>query len=136
FHARAAYQWSVETTVYVHRERQRRGIGRALYSALLDGLSAQGYRTAVGIIALPNPESVGLHEHLGFRPAGAIRWVGFRHGRGQDAGWWVLPLADYAPPPPPPQPPATIYDGAAWREALARGAAMVRAGSGRERNGR
>src|SRR5213593_2199180 len=62
FHARAAYQWTVEVTVYVHRAHHRAGVGRALYTALLDALRLQGFRVAVGIIALPNPGSVELHE--------------------------------------------------------------------------
>jgi phosphinothricin acetyltransferase len=125
FHARAAYQWTVETTVYVQREHLRRRVGQGLYSALLDGLRAQGFRTAVGIIALPNPSSVGLHERFGFRRAGVIEAVGFKHGRWHDVGWWVLPLASYAPSPPAPLPTGAMVATAGWHEALARGAAMI-----------
>lgn len=127
FHARAAYQWSAETTVYVDREHHRRRIGQALYTALLDGLRAQGFRTAVGVIALPNAPSVGLHERLGFRAAGVIGAVGFKHGRWHDVGWWVLPLADYAPSPAPPRPLRELEGTPAWEGALTRGATMVRA---------
>src|SRR5262249_18063159 len=58
FHARAAYQWTVETTLYVGSADHRRGVGSALYAALLDALRAQGFRAAVGVIALPHPASV------------------------------------------------------------------------------
>ena len=51
FHARAAYQWIVEVTVYVHRAHQRTGVGRALYVALLEALRLQGFRAVVGIVA-------------------------------------------------------------------------------------
>src|SRR5262249_54148640 len=57
FHARLAYQWSVETTVYVDVAHHRRGVGRGLYTSLLACLALQGFRRAVGVIALPNPES-------------------------------------------------------------------------------
>jgi phosphinothricin acetyltransferase len=126
FHVRAAYQWTVETTVYVHRDHLRRRIGQGLYAALLDGLRAQGFRTAVGIIALPNPGSVGLHERFGFRRTGVVQAAGFKHGRWHDVGWWVLPLADYGPAPAAPRAPSAILDTAEWRRALERGAAAVR----------
>jgi len=126
FHGRAAYQWTVEVTVYVHRDHHRRRIGEGLYSALLDGVREQGFRTAVGIIALPNPASVGLHERLGFRPAGVLGSVGFKHGRWHDVGWWALALADYAPSPPAPRPLGSVVETPEWRRALERGAALVR----------
>jgi phosphinothricin acetyltransferase len=126
FHARAAYQWSVEVTVYVDREHHRRGIGRALYTALLEALRAQGFRTAVGVIALPNPGSVGLHERLGFRPAGVLHAVGCKHGRWHDVGWWALALGEYPARPPAPRPLGELLASAAWRRALERAAALVR----------
>jgi L-amino acid N-acyltransferase YncA len=125
FHARAAYQWTVEVTVYVHHDHRRRRIGEGLCSALLDGVREQGFRTAVGIIALPNPASVGLHEHLGFRPAGVLGSVGFKHGRWHDVGWWALALGEYAASPPAPRPLSAIVDTTGWREVLERGAEMV-----------
>ena len=127
FHVRAAYQWTAETTVYVHRDHHRRRIGQALYTALLDGLRAQGFRTAVGVIALPNAPSVGLHERLGFQEAGVIASVGFKHGRWHDIGWWVLPLADYITSPEPPRPPNVLVGTPAWHAVVTRAAAMVRA---------
>ena len=57
---RAAYRWTVEVTVYVHPEYQRRGVGRALYTALLLLLTRQGFHLAVGGITLPNPVSVNV----------------------------------------------------------------------------
>ncbi|MGH8871803.1 MAG: GNAT family N-acetyltransferase [Acidimicrobiia bacterium] len=53
FRQRPAYRWSVETTVYVHPEHHRRGVGRPLYSALLDLATMWGFATAYVGIALP-----------------------------------------------------------------------------------
>lgn len=86
--ARMAYQWCVETTVYVKTGLRRSGIGRDLYGALLGVLELQGFRMAYAGIALPNPASVGLHESLGFEPVGVYRAAGFKHGRWHDVGWW------------------------------------------------
>src|SRR5690606_16840759 len=59
--ARAAYRWSVETSAYVDPDAQRTGIGRALYSSLLEQLAGMGYCNAYAGIALPNAASVALH---------------------------------------------------------------------------
>jgi len=120
FHARAAYQWSVEVTVYADRTHHRRGAGRALYTALLDALRLQGFCTAVGIIALPNPPSVALHEALGFERVGVIPAVGFKHARWHDVGWWRLVLRPLDRAPDPPRSLATVVGTAAWNDVLAR----------------
>jgi phosphinothricin acetyltransferase len=125
FHARAAYQWAVEVTVYVDRAHQRVGIGRALYTALHDALGLQGFRAAVGIIALPNPASVGLHERLGFQRAALLPAIGFKHGRWHDVGWWRLELQELADPPEVPRPLAAVVGKAAWHECLARASTIV-----------
>jgi L-amino acid N-acyltransferase YncA len=126
FHARAAYQWTAEVTVYVHRDRCRQGVGRGLYTALVAGLRLQGFRSAIGVIALPNPPSVGLHEQMGFTPAGVVRAVGYKHGRWHDVGWWQRDLADAGPPAGPPRSLAAVQGTPGWRDALAAGAALVR----------
>jgi L-amino acid N-acyltransferase YncA len=92
--ARAAYRGTVETTVYVSKDHHAQGIGRALYEALLTQLKSDGYRSALGIISLPNPGSVGIHEVFGFKPSGIIREAGFKFGQWHDVGWWQKMLRD------------------------------------------
>jgi phosphinothricin acetyltransferase len=99
---RAAYAWSVETSIYVAGKARGGGVGRALYSALFEVLVAQGFRRALAGIALPNPASVGFHEAMGFSSAGTYKAVGWKLGAWHDVGWWergLLPLGD-APPAP------------------------------------
>lgn len=98
---RAAYQWSVDTTVYVRQDQRGRGVGRALYGALLPLLTELGYAQAFAGIALPNAGSVGLHEAVGFQALGVYRNVGFKHGQWRDVGWWQKTLATPAQPQPP-----------------------------------
>lgn len=93
FHPRAAYGWTVETTVYVADAAQRRGAGRLLMQALVATLAAQGFVHAVARIALPNDASVALHEAAGFHCAGVQRAVGYKHGRWIDVGLWQRALA-------------------------------------------
>jgi len=101
FRSRPAYQWSAEVTVYVHPDFQRRGIARALYVALLDCLVFQGFVNAVGVIVLPNPASVELHQTLGFERIGVFPRIGFKRDAWHDTGWWLKRLvsADAAPQP-------------------------------------
>src|SRR5215472_1814678 len=78
---RAAYQWSVETTIYVHSEFRRCGIGKGLYVSILRILATQGYFNAFAGITLPNPSSVKLHESVGFKPIGSFRDIGHKLGQ-------------------------------------------------------
>jgi phosphinothricin acetyltransferase len=98
---RDAYQWTVELSVYVDDRAQREGVGRRLYEALLDLLTAQGYASAYGVVTLPNPASVAFHESFGFDRVGRFDDVGFKHGAWHDVGWWRLSLSDPAAPEPP-----------------------------------
>jgi phosphinothricin acetyltransferase len=98
---RAAYQWSVDVTVYVREDQRGRGVGRALYERLLPLLASLGYCQAFAGIAQPNPGSVGLHEALGFEAIGVYRRVGFKLGAWRDVGWWQKPLAGGDTPLPP-----------------------------------
>ena len=105
FRARPAYQWTTETTVYVHADWQRQGFSRAIYRSLLAILRRQGYCSAIGVIALPNPGSIRAHESLGFRRVGIFRNAGYKAGAWRDTGWWQLELR---PMPALPQPPTPI----------------------------
>ncbi len=103
---RAAYRWAVESSVYVDVGHHGEGIGRALYAELFDRLRAQGFRTVVAGITLPNPASIALHEGLGFEPIGSLRSIGWKGDSWHDVGYWQL---DLAPPgegtPAEPSPP-------------------------------
>ena len=86
--ARAAYRTSVETSAYVHDDHQRRGIGRALYTQLLNELGERGFASAFAGITLPNDASVGFHESLGFEPIGVFPRVGRKFGAWHDVAWF------------------------------------------------
>lgn len=86
--SRESYQWSVDVSVYVASEFQKRGIGTHLYRGLLEALREQGYFNAFAGIALPNAGSIRLHESLGFIPVGVYKCVGFKLGKWHDVGWW------------------------------------------------
>jgi len=92
WHARSAYRFSVESSIYLARDCRGRGIGTRLYSALLEELRARGVHCVIGSVALPNAASVALHEKLGFRKVGHVREVGRKLDRWVDVGYWQLLL--------------------------------------------
>jgi len=124
---RAAYRWSVDTSVYVAGSCRRGGVGRGLYQSLFAILAAQGFVNAFAGIALPNPGSVGLHEALGFEPLGTYRRVGFKFGEWRDVGWWQLALRAHEASPAAPLDLDTMRRRPDWAGLLASGEAAVRA---------
>jgi L-amino acid N-acyltransferase YncA len=99
FRSRAAYRWSIETTVYVAAAAHRRGVGRALYTALFGLLDALGYRRAYAGITLPNDASLALHHAVGFTDAGLLRRAGYKFDRFYDVAFLERSLGtDPAPP--------------------------------------
>jgi len=118
---RAAYQWSVDVSVYVHADARRRGVGRALYNSLFKILTLQGFYTVYAGIALPNPASVGLHESLGFLPIGVYKSVGYKLGAWHDVGRWYLSLRPTTTAPEPPLDLQTVTKSEAWEAALMAG---------------
>jgi L-amino acid N-acyltransferase YncA len=125
--ARAAYQWSVDVSVYIHTQARRSGMGRALYHALFALLSLQGLYQCFAGITLPNPASVGLHEALGFQPVGVYQAVGYKLGGWHDVGWWQRALQ---PRPSLPTPPTAFgvlrQTSTAWEAALDAGMRLLR----------
>jgi phosphinothricin acetyltransferase len=97
---RCAYHWTAETSIYVDHQRHGQGIGTALYQRLIETLRAQGYQTLLAGITVPNPASIALHEHFGFRRVAMLERVGWKFGRWHDVGYWELRLQEADAPPP------------------------------------
>jgi phosphinothricin acetyltransferase len=117
---RAAYRFSADVTVYIHEDARGRGVGGALYAALLAVLERQGFHRAYAGITLPNAASVALHEACGFRHIGSYEGVGWKLGSWRTVGWWGRALADAAgAAPPEPVDFARLRADAALARALA-----------------
>jgi L-amino acid N-acyltransferase YncA len=84
---RIAYQWAVETSVYVSPAAHRHGVGRALYTALLPSLAERGFVWAYGVITLPNEASVALHSACGYESFATYTAAGQKFGRWCDVHW-------------------------------------------------
>jgi phosphinothricin acetyltransferase len=87
FRDKAAYQTSVETTVYCAPDVGRRGVGSALYRSLFEALSREDVHRAYAGIALPNDASLALHRRFGFTEVGTYREVGRKFGKYWDVTW-------------------------------------------------
>jgi L-amino acid N-acyltransferase YncA len=89
---RAAYDFTLESTIYVDAAYSGRGIGKLLYFALLAELKLRGVHAVVGCIALPNDGSVALHEKCGFAKVAQFPQVGRKFERWVDVGFWQVTL--------------------------------------------
>jgi L-amino acid N-acyltransferase YncA len=101
WHGRCAYRYTAESTIYLAPNAVGRGVGRALYGAVLASLRDRGLHAVIGAISLPNAASVGLHEALGFAKSGHFREVGHKFGHWVDVGYWQLLLVPQAAGPEP-----------------------------------
>jgi phosphinothricin acetyltransferase len=99
---RTAYQWSLESSVYVHDDYHRGGVGKALYTALINILKLQQFRNVYAVINLPNDNSVAFHEKMAFEYFTVYKNVGYKLGKWKNVGWWQLQLNEYSPDPAPP----------------------------------
>ena len=119
FHARAAYDWAVETSVYVERRLRRQGVGRRLYTALEEVLTLQNILNLNACIAYPAGEdpyltrdSADFHQRLGFRQVGRFHQCGYKFGRWYDMIWMEKLLGPHSSPQPPVRPFPEIREAA------------------------
>jgi phosphinothricin acetyltransferase len=93
FRPKAAYDTSVETSVYLAPDAIGRGVGSRLYGALFEALRDEDVHRAYAGIALPNPASIALHEKFGFKKVAHFTEQGRKFGRYWDVAWFEKPLS-------------------------------------------
>ena len=91
---RAGYRTTVENSVYVHRDHQRRGIGKLLLAGLLYVARDSGFHTVIARIDSQGQGSIALHRSLGFVEVGIEREIGRKFGRWLDSVVMQRMLAD------------------------------------------
>ena len=109
FKERAAYAWSVETSIYVERSLRRSGIGRALYEALEACLAAQGVTNVNACIGVPScaddpyvdRSSVNFHARMGYRTVGEFSQCASKFGRWYNMVWMEKHILPHVPTPAP-----------------------------------
>lgn len=101
-HERAAYDWSVETSIYVDRRARKHGLGRQLYERLEAILCAMNIINVNACIAYPgtnndpylNTNSPDFHAHLGYQLVGHFHACAYKFDRWYDMIWmekWIAP---------------------------------------------
>lgn len=102
FHPRAAYDWAVESTVYVREDQEKTGVGRKLYEALEQALALQNILNVYACIAYPEVEdehltknSVQFHEHMGYRFIGEFCKCGYKFDRWYNMVWMEKHLGEH-----------------------------------------
>ena len=108
FKERAAYDWAVETTVYVRKDQKKTGIGRKLYKELERALSMQNILNLNACIAYPRKkdpyltkDSVFFHQHMGYRLVGECYQCGYKFGHWYNMVWLEKHLDSHLEKPLP-----------------------------------
>ena len=84
---KAAYDPSIETTIYVEADANGQGVGSQLYTTLFDALASEDVHRAYAGITLPNEASIALHLRFGFERVGVFREIGRKFVRFWDGAW-------------------------------------------------
>ena len=86
YRTRPAYRFTVEDSIYIDPQAQRRGVGRALLAQLIEECARRGFRQMVAVIGdSAQLASIEVHRALGFRPVGSFENVGFKFDRWLDS---------------------------------------------------
>lgn len=115
---RAAYQWSVETSIYVAHAYHRQGVAGALYAALFELLRIQGYYNIFVGITSPNETSMKFHKAMGFVISGAYQNSMYKFGQWRDVLWMAKNLREHEGPPQETVPFPALRDNAICRRIL------------------
>lgn len=94
YKARAAYNWSVETSIYIDRNYHGKGIGSMLYETLFALLKKQGICNVFACVTLPNEKSEAIHNKFGFSLVGRFQHAGYKFDGWYDIGWFEMQLND------------------------------------------
>jgi phosphinothricin acetyltransferase len=94
YSSRAAYDTTVETTILCAPEFVGQGIGKLLYAALFEALTAEDVHTALARVTLPNKGSHDIHLHFGYREMGIMREAGRKFGKYWDVGFYQKMLGE------------------------------------------
>jgi len=86
FRAKAAYDGTVETSIYLKPGEAGQGLGHRLFDTLFAALATEDVHVAIGVITLPNAPSEGLHRACGFELVGTLKQSGRKFGRFWDVG--------------------------------------------------
>lgn len=92
FRMRPAYKYTVENSLYVHRDHRGKGLGKILLNEIISHATSQNFHSIIAVIDASNEISLDLHRKAGFTQVGVFREVGYKFGRWLDAAFLQLNL--------------------------------------------
>lgn len=92
FRAWPAYKYTIEHSVYVHKDYRNAGIATQLMQEIIKVANAREYATLVAGIDAANESSIKMHEKMGFKFSGVIKKAGFKFDKWQDLAFYQLDL--------------------------------------------
>lgn len=105
--SRPAFDWAVETAIYIHKDYKGNGIGTILYEKLEAILKIMGIRTVTAAVASVDHEdpyltdaSIRFHSAMGYTPVGTFHHAGCKFGRWYDLTWLEKAIGEYESDPP------------------------------------
>lgn len=87
FREKEAYAKSVESSIYMHPEHAKKGIGSSLYGRLFEELSTTDVHRIYACITIPNPQSIALHHRFEFKEVGRFSEAGYKFESYRDILW-------------------------------------------------
>jgi L-amino acid N-acyltransferase len=98
FRPQPAFKYTIEHSIYIHKNHRGQGLGRSLLQQLITTAQTQEYHTMIGAIDMTNTASIALHQKLGFTHTGTLNQAGFKFGQWLNLGFYQLILATPAHP--------------------------------------
>jgi L-amino acid N-acyltransferase len=93
FRIRPAYKYTIENSIYVHKDFRGKGFGKILLTEVVDHAQNNNYHSIIAVIDASNEVSIRLHRNLGFAEVGMFKEVGYKFGRWLDAAFYELILS-------------------------------------------
>ena len=103
FHPRAAYQWCVETSIYIDKDCKGMGLGKLLYLDMEKRLKKQGVLNLNACIGVPSGaedehltfDSVNFHKHMGYSMVGEFHQCGYKFGKWYNMVWMEKMIGEH-----------------------------------------
>jgi L-amino acid N-acyltransferase YncA len=92
FRHKIGYRFTVEHSVYVHKDFHGNGIGSILLKELIEIAKIQKLHTMIGVIDSENHGSIAFHQKMGFENVGHIKQTGYKFDRWLDSVFMQLLL--------------------------------------------
>ena len=94
YRERLAYQYNVETSVYIDQQHQRKGVAKKLYDELFSILKEKGFYQAFAVITMPNEKSEAFHKANNFNSFAVFENVGFKFNQWHNVLWMARKIGD------------------------------------------